>query len=353
MPRIAPVREFCTSLVLQQTKSHEPKKQAKRHRREDAATVALGKRFHDAPYRLPSIEPVEELFRHSGWRIERERVRRALRAVHAPEARIERFEACGGDCVAQWSPGRQRHRLKANYCGDRFCVPCCRARSNRARRKLHKLCSGHSPLFLTFTLRASSAPLSDLISKLIESFAKLRRHKLWSERVTAGAYVIEVKRGTGSGAWHPHIHVLALGRFMPQAELSDAWKEASGGSFIVDVQRVSADDRAVGYVGKYIAKGWTAEVARDHDSLVECVAAMRGRRMLSTFGEWHGLEPDVDEDGPDDWHTVGRLVSIHYAAQRSEPWAVGVLRSLKWNPDESAPPPGESDSTGDSPHLPG
>jgi hypothetical protein len=229
--------------------------------------------------------------------------------------------------------------LKANYCGDRFCIPCCRARSNRARRKLHALCAGHSPLFATFTLRASSRPLADLLDHLIASFAKLRRHKIWADNVTAGAYVIEVKRGTGSGFWHPHIHVLALGRFMPQAALSDAWREASDGSFIVDVQRVRDDDRAVGYVGKYIAKGWSAEIARDPDSLVECILAMRGRRLLATFGEWHGMEPDVDDDGPNDWVRVGRLTSIHAAARRGEPWAVGIFRSLNWQPEEAPAPP--------------
>jgi len=247
---------------------------------------------------------------------------------------MERFEACGGDCVVEWSPSLQRHRLKGNYCGDRFCIPCTRARSHRCRTKLAALCRRQSPLFITLTLRGNGEPLAALLTKLLRSFAKLRRHVLWKHAVKAGAYVIEIKRGAGSGHWHPHIHALCIGGFMSQRALSDAWNDASEGSYVVDIQRVWQDDRAVGYVGKYVSKGWSAEVARDPDSLLECVLALRGRRLLGTFGDWRGVELDGEDDGPGDWVKVGRLDSVVRDFNAGLPWAVGVIRSLGVDPQE-------------------
>jgi hypothetical protein len=325
-----------TSLVPEQTKLQKGVKGEKRQRSESAAEKELGKKYASFDYRCAPADAVETLFRHSGWHCERERVAKALTAANVPEARRQRFGDCGSEAVVQWSPERSRHRVRANYCGDRFCVPCSRARSHKARGKLHALCEGHSPLFITLTLRASAEPLNDLLDHLLKSFAKLRRHVLWKHAVSAGAYVIEVKKGAGSNRWHPHIHVLAIGGFIPQVRLSEAWNEASGGSFVVDVQRVWEDDRAVGYVGKYVSKGWSAEVARDPDSLIECILAMRGRRLLGTFGKWRNVDLEGDDHGPDDWVRVGRLVSVHEAYQRGELWARGVVRSLMGNHDENS-----------------
>lgn len=334
-----PVREFCTSLVKQQTKSHEKQKAQPRVKRDDAATIALGRKFAYAAYRPPPTNTVEESFRHSGWRVDRRRVELALAAANVPANRRERFEGCGGDCHVEWSVSRKRHRLKANYCGDRFCVPCCSARSARARRHLAGLCKGECPLFMTFTLQASDLPLSALITQLIESFSALRRHRLWSDAIRAGAYVIEVKKGKNSGRWHPHLHVLALGSFIAQRQLSDAWRAVSGGSYVVDIQRVRQSEEAVGYVGKYVAKGWSREVVQDHDSLVECMLAMRGRRLLGTFGSWRGMDPDGDDGGERDWVSLGRIAYIWGEAKRGVVWARGVMSSLRYGEESLAENP--------------
>ncbi len=333
-PSISPVQGavlglFLTSLVLQQTNRDFQNETQNRPERETGRERELGRKYEIESYRLPPASAVEESFRHSGWKVQRARVRAALVAANVPRGRLERFDACGGSCTVEWSPDRKQHRTRADYCGDRFCVPCMRSRGFHVRRKLTALIGDAKPLFMTFTLKATEAVLNDCINHLGESFTRLRDCKLWRRAVTGGAGVTEVKRGSGSGLWHVHLHVVAVGSYMLKADLREAWKVASRGSFIVDIQRVEDGARAVDYAGKYVTKGWSHEVADDHDSLVECVLACRGRRLLCTFGTWFNAGMETPEPGPNDWVRIGRLESVLRAAGRGEPWAVGVVTSLR------------------------
>lgn len=57
--------------------------------------------------------------------------------------------------------------------------------------------------------------------------------------------------------WHPHLHMIALAEFAPDAErLSRDWHEIYRDSFIVDVRPISQDDPASGFVEvfKYAVK---------------------------------------------------------------------------------------------------
>lgn len=325
---------FFTSLVKQQTTVDPPETRRTRYKAADPGRKDFDRRCRAAEYQTPPITAVENSFRHSGWQLERERVKRAMLATMPKPSRFERFENCGSDCVVEYSPSRKQHRVKANYCGDRFCVPCCRARALKFQKKLASLLGDETPLFITLTLRNSREQLSKLIDHLLASFRRLRQSAVWKSRVRAGVGVIEIKRGKGGFGWHPHLHIIALGSYLPQGELSDAWRKSSGGSFIVDVQRARKTPDAAHYVTKYVSKGWTAEVARDHDSLVECIVAMRGRRLLVTFGDWYGLDPDSDDPVATDWKRVGTLDYIHAAFLRGEQWAAGVYRSLGVTPPE-------------------
>lgn len=286
------------------------------------------KRADREAWRVIGATPQEINFRHSGWLSTRLRVREAMWRACLPEARRDRFDNCGADCIVEWSPSRKCHRVRGNFCGDRFCVPCCRARAAQARRKLLKLVQGQQPLFVTLTMKASPRPLSETIDRLIACFARLRRNNVWREAVHSGAFVIEIKKGAGSGQWHPHIHCLCLGRYIPQRELSYVWKRITTDSQVVDIQRVSDSERAVGYVGKYLTKGWTPEVASDSDALLECILALRGRRLLATFGGWRRVDVELDDHGEEDWTRIGRLANVIDAANRGERWAQGVCLSL-------------------------
>lgn len=279
-------------------------------------------------YRWQPAEAIETVFRHGEWLEDRRRVLAALRASGCPASRIDRFDGCGSDCIVEFSPEHKRHRVRANFCGDRFCVPCCRARAAKARAKLVTACEGRRPLFITLPIRSKPQSLNDALDHLLKSFEKLRRCRLWKKHVEGGAYVVELKRGERSGEWHPHIHAVCVGSFMPQADLSAAWHRATGDSFIVDISRARDDKRAVGYISKYITKGWSDEILKVFDDVVECICALRGRRLLGTWGCFRRLDLGDQLLDSGRWIKVGRLSAIVVAAHAGEEWARGVFRSL-------------------------
>lgn len=319
---------FFTQLDLQQTTVDQAGKRPKKTARLSAGDKDFERRAErQAWVRTPATD-VEITFRHSGWQIERLRVQHAMIASNLPADRRERFNECGGDCVVEYSPSLKRHRMRANYCGDRFCVPCARARAKRLERAIRHRLKNTDPLFMTFTVRASKRSLTDCLNHLQKSFRRLRQQKFWVEAVSGGVAVTEIKKGTGSGQWHVHLHVLADGDYIPHAILSEGWRQASGGSFVVDIARVTRDGKGIGYVAKYAGKGWATEVVRDHDALVECMCSLRGRRLLITFGGWSKLESDPDGEQATDWVRIGRLTNVIDAHDRGEHWARGVIRSL-------------------------
>ena len=75
--------------------------------------------------------------------------------------------------------------------------------------------------------------------------------------VEGAVWSYEVKRGQGSGLWHPHLHMIALAEVMPDAEeLSREWLEITGDSFVVDVRPISQEDPVSGFIEvfKYAVK---------------------------------------------------------------------------------------------------
>jgi hypothetical protein len=319
---------FFSSLVTQQTKLETLATEKRGRIRRRPVDKDFDRRAEREAYRLPPLLDAERVFRHGGWERDRERVFQALVSTNASESRRERFQTCGCDCVIEYSPDLKKHRVRASYCGDRFCVPCCKARSLRIQANLLAWCKGQRVRFVTLTLRPESESLSACLDHLIRSFTRLRAQKLWSDNVTAGAYTVEMTRGRAGTHWHVHLHALVIGSYIRQSELSEGWRQASGGSVIVDVREVKDHDRGVYYVAKYAAKGFGSDVTQNPDWLAECVCALRGRRLLGSFGQWRGKRVEVHADAASDWKPVGRFTEIHAAALRGEEWARGVFKSL-------------------------
>lgn len=324
---------FLTSLVNTQT-NVDRQVDRERRRREEKTDPEFDRQARRAAYERPPVTPVEIRFRHSGWIVNRLRVQHALLAANVPASRFERFKECGSDCVVEFSPSRNRHRTRANYCGDRFCVPCARARARRVQARLAKLIGGKPPLLIHLTVRNVPGTLTDRLNHLLESYRRLRQQKFWKDSVVGSAAFIEIKKGENSNEWHPHIHCVAEGAWLDQEELKRGWLKATGDSFIVEVQRARSVEDGIGYAGKYATKGWTAEVVRDHDSLVECVLALRGRRLCITGGKWHGADDDDDDSGEQDWRRVGRLDHVYDRFIAGEPWATAAVLGLLGGDEE-------------------
>lgn len=319
---------FYSSLVQQQTKSDVQSDDDTSYARSSRPDPRFDSFAASEARRFPPPLPIETSFRHGGWLASRERVQDALSSARVPESRLERFQRCGADCCIEVAADGSRHRVRACYCGDRFCRPCSIARSRLIGANLEQWLVGVKARFVTLTLRPNGKPLASLLSTLVSSFAKLREQRCWSDNVKGGAYCIEITRGRRGNAWNVHLHALVFGSYIDQRALSDGWKLASGGSFIVDVRAVSDARGGARYVAKYAAKGFGSDVEQDADCLLECVLALRGRRLLGTFGAWRGRR--IERPAPDsvEWRKLGSLAAVASAARRGERWAADCFRSL-------------------------
>lgn len=273
-------------------------------------------------------EPIETAFRHRGWVADRARVRAALVRTGCPAARLEKFDNCGAACRVEIAQGGGRVRLRASYCGDRWCVPCCKARARRIVGNLTGLAEGQRITFATFTARPAAADLASCLRHVLASFNRLRHAQEWRAAVQGGAFTVEITRGRRGDHWHVHVHCLYAGKWIDQRRLSELWRVASRGSYVVDIRAARHDRRHVEYLASYAAKGWSRDTLNDADHVDESMIALKGRRLIAAFGSWYGVE--LLDAPPDDtvFTSVGSLTSIVAAAQNGQEWAVGILHAL-------------------------
>lgn len=204
-------------------------------------------------------------------------------------------------------------------CKSRLCPLCGRLRAQALRGRMtvpiRKL---DSPRLLTLTLRSNDEPLREQVQRLNRCFAKLRRTDVWKHNFLGGLYVTEVTINPKTGRWHPHLHAIVDGRYVPQKDLAAAWLRSTGDSTIVDVRKAHSIKAAVNYLCTYVTKSQDASHVPD-EKIGEWADAMHGLRMAATFGCLHGtkLEPEKEKmnDRLTDLCPIGALAT---AADRNE-----------------------------------
>lgn len=197
--------------------------------------------------------------------------------------------------------------------------------------------------FVTLTLRSDRESLQYLLDHLYASFARLRRTKLWQNTQRGGVAFCEIKWSARNERWHPHLHILTEGRYLAKQALSNAWRKATGDSFIIDIRKVSSAERAISYVVKYASKPHDASIWRVPERLLEAMLAMRGRRLCLTYGTWRGISlTDVPESGA--WTPIAPLAILLSQAQSGDAAASQILSHLPGTPipDDCRSPPDES-----------
>lgn len=295
----------------------------------------------DPPRPEFQVEPLsldEAIFRHSGWRHLRAQVWQALNHAHVGRARRDRFANCGSAAYLYYSPSAGKATVKANFCRDRFCVPCATARARRVREAILAQVAGRRVRFATFTLRHSRSALRDQIKRIYNAFNAFRRRRDIASRITGGVAILEIKLSDRDGLWHVHLHCLLEGDYIDQRQLSAHWLAVTGDSSIVHICHVGSTSDRVAYATKYAAKGLDASVFRDTDRAVEAIEALRSVHLFRFFGTWRSI--DIDAQGADitDWQPVGRLVTIIARAAAGDREAAAWLALLSGVDNERDPP---------------
>lgn len=251
----------------------------------------------------------------------------------------------------------------ASLCRKHLLCPLCAirrgAKSLAAYLQRWEVIRAEKPLLRPFLITLTVKDGDDLA----ERFKHLHKsqRELWMRKhrgrvasplagVEGAVWSYEVKRGSGSGAWHPHLHMIALAECQPDAfELSAEWKRITGDSHIVDVRPISQEDPASGFIEvfKYAVK-FSDQPPAD---TVHAWETLAGKRLLGSAGAFRGVE--VPESLLDDPEGFGDLpwVALFYRYLRGG----YTLTSRKHSPPLAAIPPepdarGSKRSAAPSPH---
>lgn len=282
---------------------------------------------------------------------------RAQRRLHAPHQRSRRLiitalhedpggrhasrvarmaDCCRGPMIAQTDAGLPT--LSLGRCRDRLCPLCARYRAAESASRLTRLIQRmDAPRFITLTLDRRDETLPEQLARLRLAFRRLRQQQIWRRGVRGGVYAIECTWSPDRGEWHPHLHIVYDGDYIPHASLKRAWQAASTGAFIVDIRAVRSRRQVAHYIAKYVTKA-AETVAWPAAQIREYATAMAGQRAVHTFGSLHGREPTpADAEPRVGLHstTIGVHALLDAAAggDRDAQYACHVLARLggPWN----------------------
>ena len=268
-----------------------------------------------------------------------------------------RFEGCGANAWIQYSPSADRYRVRADACNLRWC-PACRRSAGRHTQLWLKQIFGATPQhgwkLLTFTMKHGRMPLADQIKKLRLSFRRLRQRSFWKAAVLGGVYILELGYNTASRTWHPHFHVLADAKFIPQKLLSRHWLSCTLSSPIVDIRLATNTANATLYLTKYLTKSPPREVTENNGRMREYIHALHGARMVNRFGTTAPYSPPDSDDGPcKDWEPVQSLARVLASARCGDSHAKLLLTLIGGKPDATVHPDLDVGTQGSLPFMPG
>lgn len=206
----------------------------------------------------------------------------------------------------------------ANHCSLRWCPLCAQAKSSYIRHSVTEwVQTAEHPKFLTLTLRHSAEPLAYQVNKLYGCFRRLRRYSAFNNLVTGGVWFFQLCRNPQRGEWHPHLHCLITGAYIPYQKLRTLWFKLTGGSEVVDIRPVHNVEKVAEYVARYAAR--PAMLTDLNLKLkIELYHAMRGKRLCGKWGLFTKVELSVKRN-PDlkGFERIGTWTTVTEMARSS------------------------------------
>ena len=246
------------------------------------------------------------------------------------------FRGCGAHSWIARNIKTGALAIRGHQCSHHVCPWCARKRAADLAERTSRWI-GRPALYdwrlITLTLRSSDQSLRTQVKHLWTSFRRLRQTRLWSSTQSYGRAHLELTYNQKLGQWHPHLHCLCKGRYMPVRRLSSAWSTASSGSTIVDVRRVRDSAVAATYVTKYIAKpcgDFSCELPLS--AAIDLTIAARRLRWVHQFGDGPPFPKPVPaqaENANANWQFIAPLSqTIREARTPGGRWQRGLLREL-------------------------
>jgi hypothetical protein len=218
---------------------------------------------------------------------------------------LQRLRQCGDYLVFRhyWTVDQVKLH-GARLCCQHLLCPLCAIRRGAKALKAYldrwEVIQAEKPALRPFLVTLTVKDGPDLAERF--QHLKTAQRELWMRKhrrrgsvlddVAGAVWSYEIKRGKGSGLWHPHLHMIALAEVQPdQLELSREWQAITGDSFIVDVRPISSEDPASGFIEvfKYAVKFSDQPPA---DTL-HAFQTLRGKRLLEPSGCFRGVvEPE-------------------------------------------------------------
>jgi hypothetical protein len=190
-------------------------------------------------------------------------------------------------------------------CKKLFCPDCVAERANRLSRQTEakiaeamqtnkgRLC------LLTLTMK-NAATLDGGLSNLKKAFTQFKRKKVFKERIKGYFGGFEYTFNPKTNDFHVHLHLIVLrGKFWNQSDISDAWRDVTGDSFIVDIREIKDAGKGVKEVCKYVVKSNDLMKMPD-DKFLEVVKMKKGTRMFISGGCFYNVKLDEDAADADD-----------------------------------------------------
>ncbi|KKL95119.1 hypothetical protein LCGC14_1857790 [marine sediment metagenome] len=203
-------------------------------------------------------------------------------------------------------------RVQSSRCKLRWC-PICRDVSRMIVTKSvdNWLQVQKYPKMITLTLQHSDDPLKLQIKRIYDCFRKLRRRAYFQRLITGGVWFFQLKFNLTTGQWHPHIHCLVAGKFLPHTRLRNLWHEITGDSFVVDIRPVKDLDGCSNEVARY-ATSPADLTAVNLELALDIYYATKGRRICGSWGSARAivLKPTPLED-TGEWTKVADFFFIN------------------------------------------
>jgi len=194
----------------------------------------------------------------------------------------------------------------ANHCSLRWCPLCAQARANYIRWSVSDwLQHADHPKFLTLTIKHSDKPLKEQVEKLYNSFRKLRKNKGFTRSVNGGVWFFQLCRNVQEGQWHPHLHCIITGEYIPVRYLKNLWHKITDDSHVLKLQTIVDPDRVAAEVARYASRPANLKnFKRKH--AVELYEAMHGKRLCGKWGLFTKVRLSVERN-PDhkEWERIG------------------------------------------------